>query len=380
MITAHKLEVRAGARLLMEDVSFRVAAGDKVGLVGRNGAGKTTLTRILAGEAQPAGGSVTTTGAVGYLPQDPRTGDPEVTSLARILSARGLDEVARRMRAAEDDMASEDPARRERGMRRYEQADAELHAGGGYAAESEARQIAASLNIEDRILGQPLGTLSGGQRRRVELARILFSGAETLLLDEPTNHLDADSIVWLRDFLRSHKGGLIVISHDVGLLEACVTKVLHLDANRAEVDIYNMGWTSYLAQRETDERRRKRERMNAENKAKTLTDQANRMRAKATKAQAAQSMLKRAERLLEGVEGERRADRVARIKFPSPAPCGKTPLTASELSKTYGSLEVFTDVDLAVDKGSRVVILGLNGAGKTTLLRILAGQDRPDTG
>ena len=120
--------------------------------------------------------------------------------------------------------------------------------------------------------------------------------------------------------------------------------------------------------------------MNAENKAKTLTDQANKMRAKATKAQAAQSMLKRAEKLMEGIEGERKADRVARIKFPSPAPCGKTPLTASELSKTYGSLEVFTDVDLAVDKGSRVVILGLNGAGKTTLLRILAGVDRPDTG
>jgi len=104
------------------------------------------------------------------------------------------------------------------------------------------------------------------------------------------------------------------------------------------------------------------------------------MRAKATKAQAAQSMLKRAEKLLAGVEGERKADKVARIKFPAPAPCGKTPLTAQELSKSYGSLEVFTDVDLAIDKGSRVVILGLNGAGKTTLLRILAGVDAPDTG
>ncbi len=380
MITVHDLEVRAGARLLMDNVSFRVGAGDKVGLVGRNGAGKTTLTRILAGEAQPAAGSVTTSGAVGYLPQDPRTGDPDVSALGRILSARGLDDVVRRMRGAEQDMASDDPSRREQGMRRYERADAELHAGGGYAAESEARQIAASLNIEDRILGQPLHTLSGGQRRRVELARILFSGAETLLLDEPTNHLDADSIVWLRDFLRSHKGGLIVISHDVGLLEACVTKVLHLDANRAEVDVYNMGWTSYLTQRETDERRRRRERQNAERKAGTLMEQANKMRAKATKAQAAQSMMKRAERLMAGVEEERRADRVARIAFPAPAPCGKTPLTAAELSKSYGSLEVFTDVDLAIDKGSRVVILGLNGAGKTTLLRILGGIDRPDTG
>ncbi len=380
MITAHQIEVRAGARLLMQDVSFRVAAGDKVGLVGRNGAGKTTLTRILAGEGLPASGSVTSTGEVGYLPQDPRTGDPEVAALDRILSARGLDDVVRRMREAEQDMASDDEAIRERGMKRYTRADNELHAGGGYAAEAEAKQIASSLGIEDRILTQPLRTLSGGQRRRVELARILFSGAETLLLDEPTNHLDADSVVWLREFLRTHKGGLIVISHDVALLEACVTKVLHLDANRAEIDVYNMGWKAYLTQRETDEKRRKRERMNAENKAKTLTDQANKMRAKATKAQAAQSMLKRAEKLMAGVETERRADRVARIAFPKPAACGKTPLTASELSKSYGSLEVFTDVDLAIDRGSRVVILGLNGAGKTTLLRILGGLDRPDTG
>jgi len=374
------LEVRAGARLLMDDVSFRVAAGDKVGLVGRNGAGKTTLTKILAGEALPAAGSVTRGGSVGYLPQDPRTGDPEVLALHRILSARGLDDVVRRLRESEDEMASADPDTQDRGMRRYEKADAALHAGGGYAAEAEARQIASSLNIQERILAQPLSTLSGGQRRRVELARILFSGAETLLLDEPTNHLDADSIVWLRDFLRAFKGGLIVISHDVGLLETCVNRVLHLDANRAEIDLYNMGWKSYLAQRETDERRRKRERQNAERKANTLTDQANKMRAKASKAQAAQSMLKRAEKLRGGLEAERRNDKVAKIKFPAPAPCGKTPLTAAELSKSYGSLEVFTDVDLAIDKGSRVVILGLNGAGKTTLLRILGGVDAPDTG
>jgi ATPase subunit of ABC transporter with duplicated ATPase domains len=380
MITVHQLEVRAGARLLMEDVTFRVAAGDKVGLVGRNGAGKTTLTKILAGEAMPAAGSVSASGEVGYLPQDPRSGDPDQLARERILSARGLDDVVRRLRAAEHEMGSDDPAERERAMRRYERADAELHAGGGYAAESEAATIAHSLGIDDRLLGQPLRTLSGGQRRRVELARILFSDARTMLLDEPTNHLDADSIVWLRDYLASYTGGLVVISHDTDLLDRVVNRVLHLDANRAAIDVYNMGWKPYLQQRETDEKRRKRERVNAENKAKTLTDQANKMRAKATKAQAAQSMLKRAERLMAGIEGERQADRVAKIAFPKPAPCGKTPLTASELSKSYGSLEVFTDVDLAIDKGSRVVILGLNGAGKTTLLRILAGVDRADTG
>ena len=215
-------------------------------------------------------------------------------------------------------------------MRRYERADSDLHAGGGYAAEAEAAQIAASLGIEDRLMTQPLRTLSGGQRRRVELARILFSGAETLLLDEPTNHLDADSVVWLREFLRAHKGGLVVISHDTALLEQTVTKVFHLDANRQEIDVYNMGWAAYLSQRESDERRRKRERVNAERKADQLMDQANKMRAKATKAQAAQSMMRRAERMMSGIEAERRSDRVARIKFPEPAPCGKTPLWPSK--------------------------------------------------
>ena len=214
----------------------------------------------------------------------------------------------------------------------------------------------------------------------MELARILFSGADALLLDEPTNHLDADSIVWLRDYLGSYAGGFLVISHDVGLVRQTVNKVFHLDANRGEIDQYNLGWDAYLEQREADERRRKRERVNAEKKAAALKAQADKMRAKATKAVAAQNMAKRADRLLAGLEGERAADKVAKLRFPDPAPCGRTPLTATGLSKSYGSLEVFTDVDLAVDKGTRVVVLGLNGAGKTTLLRLLAGVEESDTG
>ena len=231
------------------------------------------------------------------------------------------------------------------------------------------------------MLEQPLGTLSGGQRRRVELARILFSGAETLLLDEPTNHLDADSIVWLRDFLKPHRGGLIVISHDVDLLEATVNRVFHLDANRCVIDVYNVGLEGLphpARDRRASPQARARQRREAGRTS--CSDQADRMRATATKAKAAQNMARRAERLLGGLEETRRTDKVAKLRFPTPAPCGKTPLRAQELSKSYGSLEIFTDVDLAIDKGSRVVVLGLNGAGKTTLLRILAGVDQPDTG
>jgi len=378
VITASGLELRAGARLLLESASFRIGSGDRVGLVGRNGAGKTTTLRVLAGETQPHGGTVVASGEIGYLPQDPRTGDLEQTAGDRVLSARGLDRLLVEMGALAVELAEHpgDDAR----VRRYGRLEDEFSGLGGYAAEAEAARICSSLGLPDRVLGQPLGTLSGGQRRRVELARILFSGADTLLLDEPTNHLDADSITWLRDFLRSHSGGLVLISHDVELLEHVVTKVFHLDATRTTLDAYNVGWKAYLAQREVDERRRRRERSNAEKKIATLTAQADRMRAKATKARAAQSMLKRADRLATGLEDTRVADKVAKLRFPDPAPCGRLPLSAEGLSKSYGSLEVFTDVDLAIDRGARVVILGLNGAGKTTLLRVLAGVERPDTG
>uniref|UniRef100_UPI0005C72186 ABC-F family ATP-binding cassette domain-containing protein n=1 Tax=Mycobacteroides abscessus TaxID=36809 RepID=UPI0005C72186 len=224
------------------------------------------------------------------------------------------------------------------------------------------------------------------QRRRVELARILFGASEggagssmTLLLDEPTN-LDADSIGWLRSFLQNHDGGLVVISHNVELLADVVNKVWFLDAVRGEVDVYNMGWQKYLDARSLDEQRRRRERANAEKKASALRTQAAKMGAKATKAVAAQNMLRRAEKMLSGLDEERVADKVARIKFPTPAACGRVPLVAKGLTKNYGSLEIFTGVDLAIDRGSRVVVLGLNGAGKTTLLRLLAGVETADAG
>ncbi|MEE6163656.1 MULTISPECIES: ABC-F family ATP-binding cassette domain-containing protein [Mycobacteriaceae] len=390
MITATDLEVRAGARTLLsiEGSALRIQPGDRIGLVGRNGAGKTTTMRILAGEGEPYAGTVTRTGEIGYLPQDPREGNLDVLARDRVLSARGLDTLLADLEKQQALMAEvADDAARDKAVRKYGQLEERFAALGGYAAESEAGRICASLALPDRVLTQPLRTLSGGQRRRVELARILFAASDTgsgsattLLLDEPTNHLDADSIGWLRTFLQNHSGGLVVISHNVELLADVVNRVWFLDAVRGEADVYNMGWQKYLDARATDEQRRRRERANAEKKAGALRAQAAKMGAKATKAVAAQNMLRRAERMIAELDAERVADKVARIKFPSPAPCGKTPLVAKGLTKTYGSLEIFTGVDLAIDRGSRVVVLGLNGAGKTTLLRLLAGAETADAG
>ena len=400
VINVQDLIMRIGARQLVAGATFRVDKGMRIGLVGRNGAGKTTMTKLLAAASVEQGtghavadaddrhgleaveheGTISCNGSVGYLPQDTRVGDLTEAARDRILSARGIDTLLVRIREAEERIATTEGDAMAKALDRYTRVDHEFTMAGGYAAASEAARIAAALGLPDRVLDQEIGTLSGGQRRRVELARVLFQRPDTLLLDEPTNHLDHDSVLWLRDHLRAYSGGFIVISHDVELLRNTVNQIMHLDADRGVLDVYHLGWDAYLKQRADDEHRRRRERANAEKKAAALRAQGEKMRAKATKAVAAQQMLKRADRLMAGLEDERIAERVARLRFPDPAPCGKTPLRASGLSKAYGSLEVFAGVDLAIDRGSRVVVLGLNGAGKTTLLRLLGGVEEPDSG
>src|SRR5258707_1856779 len=291
MIVASDIELRAGARLLLDGASFQVSAGDRIGLVGRNGAGKTTLAKVLAGEAQPAAGSVRRSGSGGALPEDPRTGNVDMLAIDRVLSARGLDQLRAELRAAEAAMAGSDSAAAADAIRKYGRLEERLAVLGGYAAESQAASITASLGLPDRVLHQPLHTLSGGQRRRVELARILFSDSQTMLLDEPTNHLDADSVAWLRGHLKSYRGGLVVISPDVALLGDVVNKVFYLDAQRACLDAYNLGWHAYLQQRETDERRRRRGRGDAGPQAGALMAQGDQVRGKAATARAARSVL-----------------------------------------------------------------------------------------
>ncbi|MFD9949416.1 ABC-F family ATP-binding cassette domain-containing protein [Nonomuraea sp. NPDC059022] len=376
MLTFRGVDVRVGARLLLSGITAHIAPGDRVGLVGRNGAGKTTLLRTLAGQLPPAAGTIIVSGPIGYLPQDPAAADPAVTVTDRILSARGMDAAVRELRAAEQALAAGD----ERAMARYVRADDEFQARGGYPAEAEAARVAAGLGLPERAMTQPLGTLSGGQRRRVELARVLFADQGTLLLDEPTNHLDADSVTWLRGFLTGYSGGLVMISHDEELIADVVNRVWHVEAEHAALEIHNTGWHTYLTDRAAGERRDARHRAVAERKAAALHAQADKMRARSSTATRARDMARRADRMLAEVRPARRTGKVAKIRLPEPAPSGRTPLGAVSLTKSYGALDVLSGVDLAVDRGSRLVVLGFNGAGKTTLLRLLAGHEPPDSG
>jgi len=378
VLSARNLSVEVGGRLTLVEASFTVRAGDKVGLVGRNGAGKTTMLKVLGGEREAAAGVVHVQGGLGYLPQDPRPqGDGvDATALSHILSGRGLDEAARRLeklRLSVEEEASD------RNIARYSKAEERFAADGGYAAEADVRRICAGLGLKKDCVDLPLGPLSGGERRRVELARILFAGSDVLLLDEPTNHLDIDAKSWLTGFLRSYRGALIVISHDLDLLDESITRVLHLD--EGTLHEYKGTYSQYLTSRAKDEERQTKlaERQAAEmNRLTTLADAMRHSTAK--RARVAKSLDKRVERMatvaVTGPSRRRQMD----VRLPPPPPSGRVSLEVNDLAKAYAGPPVFTDVSFDVGRGERLLVLGLNGAGKTTLLRILAGVADPSAG
>jgi ATPase subunit of ABC transporter with duplicated ATPase domains len=383
VLQAQGLAVEVGGRLVVGSADFTVMPRDKVGLVGRNGAGKTSLFRVLGGEAEPAAGRVVRTGAFGYLPQDPRIAGvlDGRTAVTHILSGRGIDaelERIEKLRIAMEELPDE------RNVARYTRAEEAFRINGGYAANSEARGLAAGLGLDAARVDAAIGVLSGGERRRVELARILFAGSDILCLDEPTNHLDIDAKEWLMGFLRGYRGALLVISHDLDLLDEAITRVLHLD--RPQEDAvghlveYRGTYSQYLAARAADEERQSRLAVRQAKQRARMQAVVDRFGAKATKAAMAHNMEKRIARL----DAERvdvpRGDKVLRVRFPEPPAPGRTVVTAIGLAKGYAGPPVFEDVTFDLGRGERLLVLGLNGAGKTSLLRILAGETEADRG
>jgi len=383
MLQARGLSVEVGGRQIVDAVSFTVMSREKVGLVGRNGAGKTSLFKVLGGAAEPMAGAVICKGGFGYLPQDPRIEGVQDTrrAVTHVLSGRLVDDRLDRIEKLRVAMEA-DPSTRN--VERFSRAQDEFSSSGGYAAESEARSIMAGLGLPPDRMDLPIGVLSGGERRRVELSRILFAGSDVLLLDEPTNHLDIDAKTWLLQFMRNYRGALLVISHDLELLDEAITRVMHLDrpgeANLGNLVEYKGTYTQYKAARAKDEERLAKQALLQTREIARLQVFVDRFGAKASKASIAHSKEKQIAR----IEAQRvevgPGDRTLRMKFPDPPACGSTVLTARGLSKAYGGPAVFEDVSFDLGRGERLLVLGLNGAGKTSLLRILAGESTANLG
>jgi ATPase subunit of ABC transporter with duplicated ATPase domains len=379
MLLVRNVTVTAGARTLLTDVSFTVQPGDKIGLVGPNGAGKTTLMRILAGGAQPVAGSVARSGAIGYLPQEvDGESEGDDTALERILTARQIGDIERQMERTRSAMEVASDADRDKLIHRFARLDDEFSARGGYVAKAEAKRFASSLGIGVDELDQRVATMSGGQRRRVELARLLFAETDTLILDEPTNHLDLDAKDWLVRYLSDYPGGVLLVSHDLPLLDSAITTVLA--AGDGRIEPYRGNFSFYLSDRERRHEQRLKERRHQDAEIARLEVGIRRFKAKASMAKTAKSWETRVERMRSGLVDVAREVREINVAFPQPEPSGKIPLRGTDLAKAYGQNVVFVDVDVIVDRGDRLVIMGLNGAGKTTLLRILAGVETPDLG
>jgi ATPase subunit of ABC transporter with duplicated ATPase domains len=378
VIRAQGLTIEVAERVLVDDASFSVHPGDKVGLVGRNGAGKTTLLRTLGGERRAMHGTVTVTGAFGFLPQEPRTdrGRAKDVAMAYVLSARGLDAQREQLETFRRDM-EDDP--NDRAIRRFSNAEEAFRDSGGYRAEADVYRILAGLGLPADRAQLPLSALSGGERRRVELARILFGGTDNLVLDEPTNHLDVDAREWLMGFLRSYRGALLVVSHDLELLDQAITKVLHLDD--ADLREYKGTYTQYLDARAKDEDRLRRIAARQQAEIGRLSTLADKMRhSSAKRARQAKSLDKRVERLASDAVTPIRAARNVRYRFPPPPHSGRDVLQVEGLTKSFGERTIWSDLAFATSRGERLLVLGLNGAGKTTLLRILAGVEPYDSG
>jgi ATPase subunit of ABC transporter with duplicated ATPase domains len=384
VLTARHLVVEVGAKRIVDGVSLQVRAGDKVGLVGRNGAGKTTLLRVLGGASSPRSGMVHRTGATGYLSQDPRSDrvPDDTTVLSHVLSGRGLDDLQDRLEKLRVAL-EEDPS--PRNVERFGAAQDRFEAAGGYAADAEVRRLAAGIGLRPDRLSLTLGALSGGERRRAELVRILFGGSDLLLLDEPTNHLDADARAWLLDFLRSYRGALLVISHDLDLLDEAITRVVHIDREAEDATgtlvEYKGTYSQYLVARERDEERLGAIAARQTKEIARLSLRADAMRGQSAKrARTARNFDGRVARLeAERVAGPERR-RALSVRFPTPPTAGRTVLTATELWKAFGANDVFSDVSFDVGRGERLLVMGLNGAGKTTLLKVLAGELDADIG
>ncbi|MGP0030430.1 MAG: ABC-F family ATP-binding cassette domain-containing protein [Acidimicrobiales bacterium] len=381
MIVASSLTIEIGDRTLVADASFVVGAGEKVGLVGRNGSGKSSFISIVVGEPTPHlrhRGNVRLLGSFGYLPQAPVPGGLglEPTGFSHILSARGLDVLDDALGAARVAMAG-DPS--EEHIELFTDLQEKFHASGGYEAESVMARLADGLGLRQELLLEDIDSLSGGQRRRVDLMRVLFLEPELMILDEPTNHLDRSAKRWLLDELERFPGALLVVSHDLKLLDRSISKVLNIAHQR--LTEWKGNYSKFEALHEADQAQRERASVLEQREITRLSTLADSMRGSTAKrAKIAKSLDKRVERIESQRTHVDQRERASTFRLPTPPRSGVTPLEVTKLAVRYGDHEVLSNVTFHIGRGDRVVVIGRNGAGKSSLLRCLAGVQQPSNG
>jgi ATP-binding cassette, subfamily F, member 3 len=380
MLTVSRAGVSHGARLLFRDVSFRVAPGSRIALVGANGTGKTTLLEILAGERVPDEGEVSRRKdlTTGHLRQEPAEAAGR-TVLAEVLAAaEDVSGLERRLRSLEAEVAAAAPGDEQDALlAEYGALHDRFEHLGGYGLEAEARRVLAGLGFDDAQMDGDVGLLSGGWMTRVALARLLLAAPDVLLLDEPTNHLDLDSVTWLQEFLASYGGAVLLVSHDRDFINSIANRVIEL-AHRTATE-YVGDYAAFVEQRAQRLEQVTAAARNQERKIAQTERFIERFRYKATKARQVQSRIKALEKL-DRVEVPQEATRRLRFRFPAPPRSGRDVVRLAGVVKRYGDNTVYDGLDLVLERGQKVALVGPNGAGKSTLLKLLAGTLEPDGG
>ena len=380
LLTLVNLTHAHGDHVVLDGASLTIQPNDRIGLVGRNGCGKTTLMRIVTGQVRPDGGQVQASKGtrVGYLPQDP-TLDGSLTLRREAEQAfADLAELHDRLEAISHAMAEADGGELDRLMRRYEQLEHEMHAAGGYAVDHRIDATLHGLGLDDGLFDVPVAKLSGGQKARLALAKLLLSEPDVLLLDEPTNHLDIAGRTWLEGFLRDYPGAVMVVSHDRWLLDEVVGRIVEIE--RGSLIEYPGNYMAYREQREL----RRLEQQRVYDKQQTFIRhqkqyiQRYKTGQRAKEARGRQKKLDRFIRddLVEQVHHEK----VMNLRLPSAQRSGDMVVAADGLAVAFGEKRLFSEVTLVLARGQRVGIIGPNGCGKSTLVRCLLGQIEPTAG
>jgi ATP-binding cassette subfamily F protein 3 len=381
VLSVHRLTRAHGGHVVLRDLNLRIVAGSRLGVVGPNGAGKTTLLELLAGVDDPDAGQVTRAVdlTVGYASQDvtgirgQRVLDAVVTGAFDVIAAE------HRLRALEQQIARTEPGpAQEAFLQRYGALQDRFADAAGYSLPARAAKVLAGLGFSETQMAADIATLSGGWMMRVALAKLLLTTPDVLLLDEPTNHLDIESSEWLAGYLAGYDGALVAVSHDRWFLDRVATQILELDGNAGHM-LYPGNYSAYVVERAA---RRARQEAAAATQAQQIAQAEvfiERFRAKATKARQVQSRIKALDRL-ERVEAAADRRRRIRLSLPSPPRSGREVVRLDAVTKRYSATTVFDRVDLVIERGWTVAVVGANGAGKSTLLRLLAGIEDPDAG